>query len=179
MLIADGIGIGPDAVDEVRTCLRIENGDEDALAAGLAGSAATLCEQFTGRALLRRGFVETIAATTAWTRLRASPVQVIAGVDALAANGSATPIAAGAYMIDIDAAGEGWVRLIGSAQSQRLRVRYEAGLSPDWAGLPEALRHGIVRLSAHLYQQRDRPDESGPPAAVTALWRPWRRLRIG
>jgi uncharacterized phiE125 gp8 family phage protein len=179
MLSAEVIAIGPEAVDEVRTGLRIENGDEDALAGGLLGSAASLCEQFTGRALLRRGFAEVIGASRAWTRLRACPVQAILGVEALAADGAAAPIGAGDYLVDIDAGGEGWVRLTGAIGAARVRVRYEAGMAADWAGLPEGLRHGIVRLAAHLYAQRDRADEAGPPAAVTALWRPWRRLRIG
>jgi uncharacterized phiE125 gp8 family phage protein len=178
VLSAQPIGIGPDAVDEVKTSLRIENGDEDALAGGLLGSAAALCEQFTGRALLRRDFTEVLGASSAWTRLEACPVQAIVGVDLLGPDGVATPLEAGGYLIDIDAAGEGWVRLTGAIRSGRVRVRYEAGLASSWAELPEALRHGIVRLAAHLYAQRDRPDEAGPPAAVTALWRPWRKLRL-
>ena len=111
MLSAAAIEIGPEAVDEVKTSLRIENGDEDALAGGLLGSAASLCEQFTGRALLRRGFAEVIGTSAAWTRLQACPVQAILGVDAIGADGAATTLPAGAYAIDIDAAGEGWVRM--------------------------------------------------------------------
>ncbi len=179
MLSAQPIGIEPDAVDEVKTSLRIENGDEDALAGGLIGSAAALCEQFIGRALLRREFTEVIAGSSGWARLGACPVQAITGVDALPSGGAAIPLPTEAYAIDIDAAGEGWVRVTAAGATPRVRVRYEAGIAPTWAELPEALRHGIVRLAAHLYAQRDRPDEASPPAAVTALWRPWRRLRIG
>jgi uncharacterized phiE125 gp8 family phage protein len=51
-------------------------------------------------------------------------------------------------------------------------------MATDPNGLPEALRHGIVRLAAHLYSHRDEAEQAGPPAAVTALWRPWRRLRL-
>jgi uncharacterized phiE125 gp8 family phage protein len=178
MLSAQPIGIGPDAVDEVKASLRIVNGDEDALAGGLLGSAAGLCEQFTGRALLRRGFTEVIGASSAWMRLEASPVQAILGVDLLGPDGTAALLGPGEYAVDIDAAGEGWVRLTGGVRAGRMRVRYEAGLAASWPELPEALRHGIVRLAAHLYGQRDRPDEAGPPAAVTALWRPWRKLRL-
>jgi uncharacterized phiE125 gp8 family phage protein len=178
MLSAQAIGIGPDAIDEVKASLRIQNGDEDALAGGLIGSAASLCEQFTGRALLRREFKEVIGASSAWMRLEACPVQAIVGVDLLGPDGAAATLGPGEYAVDIDAAGEGWVRLTGAVRSGRVRVRYEAGLAASWAELPEALRHGIVRLAAHLYEQRDRPDEAGPPAAVTALWRPWRKLRL-
>jgi len=44
--------------------------------------------------------------------------------------------------------------------------------------LPEPLRQGIVRLAAHLYTVRGEA-EAPPPACVAALWRPWRRLRLG
>ena len=84
----------------------------------------------------------------------------------------------------MDAAGDGWVRLLaggpstGSGQAGRIRVAYRAGMGEDPNGLPEALRHGIVRMAAHLYSERDRPQGAEPPAAVTAWWRPWRRLRL-
>lgn len=179
MLSAEAMAIGPEAVDEVKTSLRIANGDEDALAGGLIGSAASLCEQFTGRVLLRRSFSEVIAASSAWARLQAGPVQAILGVEALALDGSVQSLASDAYAVDIDAGGAGWVRVTAPTGGARVRVRYQAGIAADWTGLPEGLRHGIVRLAAHLYTQRDRVDEAGPPAAVTALWRPWRRLRVG
>ena len=35
---------------------------------------------------------------------------------------------------------------------------------------------GVVLLTAHLFDHRG--GESAPPAAVTALWRPWRRMRL-
>ena len=83
-----------------------------------------------------------------------------------------------AYAIDIDAGGDGWVRLTAPVAVSRLLVGYHAGLSPDWSSLPEALRQGIVRLVAHGYAHRDAADDAGPPAAVAALWRPWRRMRL-
>jgi uncharacterized phiE125 gp8 family phage protein len=51
-------------------------------------------------------------------------------------------------------------------------------MAPDWTGLPEALRQGVVRLAAHFYTHRTAAEDEGPPAAVTALWRPWRRMRL-
>lgn len=47
-----------------------------------------------------------------------------------------------------------------------------------WPDLPEALRHGIIRHAAHHYRERDNDPASQPPAAVAALWRPWRALRL-
>jgi uncharacterized phiE125 gp8 family phage protein len=166
----------------VKAFLRVSASDEDALLAGLVRGAADLCEAFTGRALVARAVAELIAAKTVWTRLGAAPVRAILGVETLDEEGTATALAAYDYAIDIDAAGDGWVRLIGTGQTGRIRVSYQAGMAADPNGLPEALRHGIVRLTAHLYAHRhagpDRREEAGPPAAVTALWRPWRRMRL-
>jgi uncharacterized phiE125 gp8 family phage protein len=53
-------------------------------------------------------------------------------------------------------------------------------MAAGWAALPAALRQGVVRLAAHFHAHRTgetaRPQE--PPAAVTALWRPYRRVRL-
>jgi len=182
MIIAEPAPL-PVPLAEVKSFLRIAVSDEDALLAGLVRAAADMCEAFTGRALVERSVEEVLAAATQWTRLGAAPVRAVLGVDTLAEDGAATPLAAAAYAVDIDAAGDGWVRLLagpstGSGQAARIRVSYLAGTASHPNGLPEALRHGIVRLAAHLYAHRDRADRTGPPAAVTALWRPWRRLRL-
>ena len=174
---------------ELKAFLRIASSEEEALFAGLLRSATEMCEAFTGRALIERAVTETLAASGAWTRLGLSPVRAIEGAALLSADGSAVPLAAQDYAIDIDAAGEGWVRLTGasslaaSGAQRRLRVSYRAGMAADANGVPESLRHGIVKLAGHLLTHRDSGPNAAtgaaPPAAVSALWRPWRRLRLG
>jgi uncharacterized phiE125 gp8 family phage protein len=168
----------PVLLAEVKAALRIGTSEEDALLAGFVRAAADTCEAFIGRALLVRAVAETLPAATAWARLALAPVASIEGVAALDSNGEAAVLAAADYAIDIDSAGEGWVRLLQRRDERRVRVSYRAGMAADPNGLPEALRCGIVRFAAHLYAQRD-GDGGGPPLAVVALWRPWRRLRLG
>jgi uncharacterized phiE125 gp8 family phage protein len=105
-------------------------------------------------------------------------VRTIESVAALDEAGEAIPLDAGDFAAEVDAAGEGWVRLRAATDANRLRVTYRAGMAADWNGIPEMLRHGIVRQAAHLYQRRGEAEDAGMPAAVTALWRPWRRLRL-
>jgi len=162
----------PVSLDEVKAFLRIEGSDEDGLLAMLVRSASALAEAFTGQKLIARDFTERVAAAATWTRLSATPVVAIDGID-----GSTGALPGGSYEIDIDAAGDGWVRIIGASDA-KVSVRYRAGLAHDWNGIPEALRLGIVRLVAHLYTHRDRDDAAGVPTAVVALWRPWRRMRL-
>lgn len=178
MIEGDGIALPAEALAEAKGFLRIGHEGEDALVASLLRTAAELCEQFTGQVTIARAFQETLAAEARWQRLGRAPVRTIGAVEALPAGGGAAALAADAYAIDIDAAGTGWVRVTQAGGAPRVRVAFEAGMAADWAGLPEPLRHGIVRLAAHLYAARG-SEAAPPPAAVSALWRPWRRMRLG
>lgn len=155
------------SLGEVKAYLRIDGAEEDALLAGLVRTAAALCEAFTGQVLIAEPRSETVAADGEWHRLSATPVRGFAGAF----------VADDAVAFDslTDASGDGWVRLSGNAAA---RVAVEAGIADDWNGVPEPLRQGIVRLTAHLYANRDAAGDAGPPAAVAALWRPWRRMRL-
>jgi uncharacterized phiE125 gp8 family phage protein len=166
------------ARDDAKAYLRLDGTAEDALIDGLIASATRLCEAFTGQVLVARAVEETVRAGTAWHRLSSAPVRAIGIVEALAADGTAETLPEGAYTADIDANGAGWVRLEQAGGAGRLRVPYEAGLANDAASVPEPLKQGIVRLVAHLYAHRDAAGDAGPPAAVAALWRPWRRMRL-
>jgi uncharacterized phiE125 gp8 family phage protein len=78
--------------------------------------------------------------------------------------------------VDVDFNGDGWVRTQASAAS-RVQVSGTAGMAEDENGVPEPIRQGVLRLVSHLFTSRD--GEGGEvPAAVTALWRPYRRMRI-
>ena len=165
------------SVAEAKAFLRIEHGAEDAEIAAFVESASALCEAFTGQLLIAREVSEVVPVAPGWRRLAGTPVRAILEVGAVLADGSGIALPAGAYAIDIDGNGDGWVRSVGAlGGGSRLRVRYRAGLAENWDGVPEPLRHGVLRPAAHLHGHRD--DEAGPPAAVTALWRPWRRMRL-
>lgn len=178
MIVGEPLVPGAQALVEAKAYLRVEGTEEDALVERLAGSAAELCEGFIRQALLARGFSETITLSPSWTRLGATPVQAISSIDGLGADGEVFALPADAYAIDIDAQGDGWIRVTDAAGAARIRVSYQAGMAAEWTLLPQALRQGMVRLAAHLFTHRDTAGDAGPPAAVTALWRPWRRMRL-
>ena len=179
MIESEALDLPPAAVGEAKDFLRIAHGGEDALVAQLLGTAAELCEQFTARLTIARGVEEVLPAGGGWQRLGRTPVRSIEAVAGVDAAGASLVLAPAAYAVDVDADGDGWVRLVEPGATPRLRVAYRAGMAEDWAGLPEPLRHGIIRLAAHLYAERTGAEAKAPPAAVTALWRPWRRLSFG
>ena len=179
MIAADPFGPRLDAaLLEAKAFLRIDGGDDDAAIAGMIASAASLCEGFTGQLTIARGVREAIVADGCWQRLGSTPVLSIDTVEASAIGETPVVLDPGRYAIDIDAAGDGWVRVARSTEWAIATVSCHAGLAADWSGLPDPLRQGVLRLVAHLYASRDRSGDAGPPAAVVALWRPYRRMRL-
>ena len=163
---------------EAKAYLRIDSPDEDALIDQMLGQAAALAEAFTAQMLFTRPCVEIVPAAREWTQISTAPVRAITAVDGLPLQGAAFALPVDAYAIDIDASGRGWVRVPSPGGASRVRVTMTAGLAPGWTSLPDPVRLGILRLAAHFYTHRDAPDDAGPPAAVAALLRPWRRMRL-
>ena len=165
-------------LDDAKSYLRIEGDDDDDGVTALLGAAGGVAEGFLSQAILIRTFEETIPAVGQWRRLARMPVRAITSVQGLPLEGAAFDLPVDAYAIDIDADGDGWVRVSNPGDATRVVVTYQAGISPAWTGLPDMIRQGIIRLVAHFHAHRDVRDERGPPIAVAALWRPWRRMRL-
>jgi uncharacterized phiE125 gp8 family phage protein len=172
---AGGLPLG---LAEVRDWLRLGPGDGDAAAVGLIRAAGAMCEAFTGQMLLIRSVTEERDAAPGWMTLLRCPLVAVDSVAALAADGVAAPLPAGGWEVRRDAAA---LRLTGALPA-RLRIGYRAGIASEPGQLPEALRHGLLRLVQHLHY--DAPGEGGAaavpvPAIVAALWAPWRRIGLG
>ncbi|MCD2325531.1 hypothetical protein LQ953_16050 [Sphingomonas sp. IC-56] len=165
-------GVLAAARDAAKAHLRIAgSAEDDALTAHVAAALA-LCEAFTGTSLVTREWQETLPADRGWRRLGTTPVVAIHSVSD--AGGVAMPAAS--YAIDLDAFGQGWVRVTAPGGTRLVRVGYRAGLAAGWDALPAPIAQGVVLLAAHLFEAR--AIGGAPPAAVAALWRPWRRVRL-
>lgn len=164
------------ARDAARAQIRSGYSGEDAVIDTLAASALALAEAFLGQVLIVREFRAVLPVDSCWAVLPAEPVTAISAVEGLPAEGAAFAMPVGDYALDIDARGQGWVRVQNGGAAGRVRVTFTAGLAADWDGLPAPIRQGVLLLIAHLFD--DRTAAGAPPAAVTALWRPWRRVRI-
>jgi uncharacterized phiE125 gp8 family phage protein len=174
-----GAGIAMPAVtmSEAQAYVRIETGEEEAVLAGLIRTASALCEAFINQVVIARGFTLDLPASGMWERLELTPVRSIEAVEGVDVTGTATPLATVAYSVDIDSSGDGWVKTTDVTGLTRIRVSGTAGLATDENDVPEPIRQGILRLVAHLFTTRD-GSGGEPPAAVTALWRPYRRMRL-
>ncbi len=170
--------VAAEAVVAAKAFLRIENDLEDALVANLLAAAIRHVEGFTNLIVLRRTGVDRLAVSGAWQRLGVTPVHAITAVTGLPVEGEAFALPVGAYALDVDGSGDGWVRVTQPGAAVRVDVIVDAGLAAGWGDVPEPLRLAILRLTGHLYTYRDTAEDSGPPAAVAALLRPWRRMRL-
>ena len=172
--------LDPGALADLKDWLGISLSGEDAQLSALLRAGLDLCEDFTGVMPLQQDCEEVLPVRSDWTLLGTRPVQAIVAVQGIPAEGSRFALASSAYAVDLDADGGGRVRVTSPGAAGRIAVRFTAGLAPTWASLPEALRHGVLRLAAHQYRQREdaASAQASPPAAVAALWRPWRRMRL-
>lgn len=170
--------IAAEAVLAAKAFLRIEDALEDVLVADLLAAAIRHVESFTNLVVLRRGGVDRLPASRAWQRLGVTPVHAITAVTGLPADGPAFALPVGSYALDLDGNGDGWIRITEPGNASRIEVTVDAGLAVNWDDVPEPLRLAILRLAGYLYNYRDAAQDPGPPAAVAALLRPWRRMRL-
>ncbi|MDB5696063.1 MAG: hypothetical protein JWN21_1606 [Sphingomonas bacterium] len=174
-----GSGVPASVVAELvaaaRGYARVADGVEAGLLARAAETAVATAEAFCGIAIFARGHEDVLPVAAGWQRLRATPVTAIAGVTGLPVGLAPFVVPVGDYVVDIEASGDGWVRVAQAGGAARVAVSYTAGLAADWASCPPPLAQGLVMLVAHLFADRE---GQVPPAAVAALWRPFRRMRL-
>lgn len=171
--------LAPAALAELKQWLGVTTAADDAPLAALLGAALETCEAFTGALPLEALCEELVPVTAGWQRLATRPVQAVTALYAIPAAGERFALPAEAYSLELEADGGARVRVTAPGAATRVAVRFTAGLAPDWAALPDGLRHGVMRLAAHQHRARDGAEAAPlPPAAVAALWRPWRRMRL-
>jgi uncharacterized phiE125 gp8 family phage protein len=167
------------ALDELKQWLAITTAGEDAALTALLRTTLETCEAFTGQMPLAALCEEIVPAGTGWQMLATRPVQAVTWVEGIPAQGARFAIPVDGYAIDLTGDGGALFRLQDRGEAQRVAVRFTAGMAAGWADLPDSLRHGVLRLAAHHYRQRESDTaQAMPPAAVAALWRPWRRMRV-
>ena len=165
------------ALAELKHWLGITRSAEDAQLTALIGAGAAACEAFTGLTPLASTIEETLDASHEWVRLVSRPIGQVSTVAMLDAQGARTVLGDEDYDLHLAGDGSAQLRLRRGPFVSRVVVMLEAGLAADWGSLPDGLRHGILRFAAFLYREGEAV-AAEPPAAIAALWRPWRILRL-
>ena len=175
-IILSGGDLAP-ALAELKHWLGITRTADDAQLTALIGAGLDACEHFTGLTPLAAQVEETREASHEWARLATRPVAHVASVDIVGPEGARTALSDEEYDLRLAGDGSAQLRLRRGPFASRVAVTLEAGLATDWEGLPDGLRHGILRFAAFLHREGEQ-GVAEPPAAIAALWRPWRVLRL-
>lgn len=167
------------ALAELKHWLGISRPNDDATLTGLLEASLTICEAFTGRSPLRQTVEEIVPLQGGWQELISRPVHDLDAAVLIAVDGTRQDIGPLADALEWRIGGSACVQLLRPFEGRGVALQLVVGIASDWAGLPAPLRHGIIRLAAHYFRDREGKPAAVPPASVTALWRPWRDVRLG
>lgn len=167
------------ALDELKQWLAITSTREDYALTQLLRAALDTCEAFIRAVPLEATYEEVLDAACGWQLLGLAPVRSITAIQGISATGTRFAIPAEHYLIDIASDDTGRLSLINASGANKIAVTYSAGIAASWDSLPAALRHGLIRFAAFHFRARE-SDAAGavPPAAISALWQQFRRLRL-
>ena len=165
------------ALAELKHWLGITRDADDGQLTSLIGAGVEACEAFTGITPLASTIEETRDASHEWARLATRPIAQVVGIETLDTDGTRTALGEDEFDLHLAGDGSAQLRLRRGPFASRVVVTLEAGLAPDWASLPDGLRHGILRFAAYLHREGEQA-AGEPPAAIAALWRPWRTVRL-
>lgn len=166
------------ALAELKTYLRIEDGTEDALLAGLLRAATETVEALLGALLLERDIEERGHVKNGKFALMISPAVGLLSVALVGHDAGEVPLAAEDARLCTTRFGDGHLMFSAVAEGEEIIVRYRAGLADSWNGVPEILRLSVIRASAHFHAHRDSANDGGLPPAVMRMLSAWRRRRL-
>lgn len=163
-----------------------EDNLQDTLLEGFLRASLAAIEARIGKVLLERGFALELTrwADPAGQPLPLAPVTEVSLVVLRDAQGAETPVPVARWRLERDMQ-RPCLRAAGGVlpaipQGGSVMLRFRAGLSDDWPGLPADLAQAVLLLAAHFYEYRqDTGLGSGcMPFGVTSLIERYRSLRL-
>lgn len=178
----------PVSLEEAKRHLAVDHGEDDALIASLVGAAVAHLDGWSGvlgRALVTQTWRQSFPAFATELRLRVAPVAEITSVTYRDGNRALQTANPSTYRLIEDEL-SAIVRLDEASdwpstykQPDAVTVTYVAGVAAGSVPLP--IRHAILMLAAHWYQNRETAAAGGAaelPYAVSALIAPYRRVGV-
>ncbi|MGH6719750.1 MAG: head-tail connector protein, partial [Alphaproteobacteria bacterium] len=178
----------PVGLAEAKLHLKLDTTDEDVLVDALIDAATEACRRFTGRELVSQTWRLMLDAAPdgGAIELPRPPLIAVTHVKTYDDADAATTFAAGNYFVDtasvpgrvVPRTGATWPTVGRAANG--LEVEFVAGFGAQASAVPAPLRQGILVLVAYGYERREAQAEEPAtlPAAVRALWQPFRVARL-
>lgn len=177
----------PVTLAEAKAHLRVTSDAEDALIAGLISAARKICEDYTGLALVTRGYSLFLDAWNGDVVLPRPPLQAVSRIDVVDSAGNAAEFPAASYLVDTRGR-PGRICLADNAAPPMpgrsvngIEISFTAGFGPSSVDVPAALRQAILLLAARLYASRGDGSEGGDALALSgalSLLQPFRVMSI-
>lgn len=189
LVLTSGPALEPVTVSEAKAHLRLDGTAEDQLIASLILTSRLHVEAALGLALITQSWKLTLDRWPAGpaVTLPLRPVQTITAVRVLAADNTATTLAADDYVLDgarlpprIVRAAALWPEP-GKAASG-IEIEFTAGFGAAAADVPQPVRQALLLLVAHWYEHREATEpgatSAAVPPSVSELLMPYRTPRL-
>lgn len=174
--------LNPVPIRELAAQLRLaqgfsDDGSEDALLELYLRNATSVIETRTGGALITRDFTLQVAC---WDRhgflhLPIGPVSALTTFRIVQSTGT-TDLTADHWVLEPGTrrqriSGPGGAALPTLPQGAIAELTFSAGYGPSWNELPDDLRHAVLMMAAHFYENRDGEIEAdnGLPFGLSAI----------
>ncbi|MDD9901051.1 MAG: head-tail connector protein [Alphaproteobacteria bacterium] len=193
----------PLSLSAVKAHVRVDHDDDDSVLTDLIALARTICEDYTGRALITRSYSlwldvwpQTSKALAWWDGARDGvwpvdmqrafslpmpPLAAVASIEIYAADDSNAAFDSGNYHADTAATpgrivlAEGATPPLPGRRVNGIEVRYTAGYGATGADVPSPLKQGMLQLIAHFYDHRgDDYTAALRASGAAALFQPYR-----
>jgi uncharacterized phiE125 gp8 family phage protein len=174
----------PVSLDEMRSYLRLESGEEDALVLSLIKAARHGVEQGSKRALMAQKWRLRLQRfpREGQVRLPLSPILSLDAARSFDATGAAVLLDLALFHLDESRLSIDPSALPADGFAAGFEADVTAGFGTQASDVPDDLRQAVRMLAAHFYAHRaDALHEDRVahfPAEIAALVAPWRRLRL-
>lgn len=190
LLMTAGPAVEPVTLAEAKAHLRVDHADEDAFIASLIVTSRLHIEAALGLALITQGWTEGVDAWPAGREIELSlrPVQSIDLVRVVTGPSTFATLSALDFVLDGSAAKS---RIVWQAAASRpipaqaasgIEIAFTAGYGDAAADVPAPIRHALLILLAHWYEQREPVEVSDKvlplPSMVGDLLAPYRGRRL-
>jgi uncharacterized phiE125 gp8 family phage protein len=194
-IVVAAAATAPVSLSEVKAHLKIDGDDDDDLFPRMIEAAREACETYTGRALLTQTLRLHLdawpngASAGRIVELPRPPLQSVTHVAVYDDAGGMTTVDSNRYVVamGVERPGRvvlkpGWCLPPAGRAADAIEIEYVAGYGPDPDDAPEPIRHGMLILIGHWYENREGsgalPLMPALPVGTVALWRPYRLLGL-